>query len=121
MTYRDQTPRKSQISRSVGEVGLAEDERGNRWCAETSRCLILAHWRCETSVRDFPPTIRANVQGAEKTDEFESRSPLSLQIIVQKELFSWLPFLDTYRTMCLAPQPEFREALEHIRSMQLAT
>src|SRR5262249_19325783 len=32
----------------------------------------------------------------------------------------WLPFLDTYRTMCLAPQPEFRDVLEHVRSMQLA-
>jgi hypothetical protein len=24
----------------------------------------------------------------------------------------WLPFLDTYRTMCLAPQPEFLRLLE---------
>src|SRR6202043_3753665 len=27
----------------------------------------------------------------------------------------WLPFLDTYRTMCLAPQPEFRRLLEQAR------
>jgi hypothetical protein len=32
----------------------------------------------------------------------------------------WLPFLDTYRTMCLAPQPEFREVLEQVRSLLLA-
>jgi hypothetical protein len=31
----------------------------------------------------------------------------------------WLPGC-TYRTMCLAPQPEFRAVLEHVRSMQLA-
>ena len=29
----------------------------------------------------------------------------------------WLPFLNTYRTMCLAPKPEFRCVLEEIRVM----
>src|SRR5580692_7928530 len=33
---------------------------------------------------------------------------------------AWLPFLDTYRTMCLAPQPDFRRVLEDVRAMQLA-
>jgi hypothetical protein len=32
----------------------------------------------------------------------------------------WLPFLNTYRTMCLAPQPDFRRVLEDVRAMQLA-
>jgi len=32
----------------------------------------------------------------------------------------WLPFLDTYRTMCLAPKPDFRRVLEDVRAMQLA-
>jgi site-specific DNA recombinase len=32
----------------------------------------------------------------------------------------WLPFLDTYRTMCLAPQHDFRRVLEDVRAMQLA-
>jgi hypothetical protein len=31
-----------------------------------------------------------------------------------------LPFLDTYRTMCLAPQPDFRRVLEDVLAMQLA-
>ena len=31
----------------------------------------------------------------------------------------WLPFLDTYRTMCLAPQPEFRGVLEEIQEFFL--
>ena len=26
----------------------------------------------------------------------------------------WLPFLGTYRTMCLAPPPEFRRVLEEL-------
>jgi hypothetical protein len=32
----------------------------------------------------------------------------------------WLPFLDTYRTMCLAPQPEFRRLLEQARELPIA-
>ena len=32
----------------------------------------------------------------------------------------WLPFLDTYRTMCLAPNPEFRHVLEEIWEIPLA-
>ena len=30
------------------------------------------------------------------------------------------PFLDTYRTMCLAPQPEFRQLLEQVRDLPIA-
>jgi hypothetical protein len=32
----------------------------------------------------------------------------------------WLPFLDTYRTICLAPQPEFRRLLEQARDLPIA-
>jgi site-specific DNA recombinase len=32
----------------------------------------------------------------------------------------WLPFLDTYRSMCIAPSPDFLEALEEIGSLWLA-
>jgi hypothetical protein len=32
----------------------------------------------------------------------------------------WLPFLDTYRTMCLAPDSGFRRVLEHIRELAIA-
>jgi hypothetical protein len=33
----------------------------------------------------------------------------------------WLPFLNTYRTMCLRPQAEFRRVLEAVGEIQLAT
>jgi exonuclease III len=31
----------------------------------------------------------------------------------------WLPFLDTYRTMCLAPRPDFRRLLEQARDLPI--
>jgi len=32
----------------------------------------------------------------------------------------WLPFLNTYRTMCTAPEPTFRRLLEGIRELHVA-
>ncbi len=32
----------------------------------------------------------------------------------------WLPFLNTYRTMCLTPPPEFRRFLEKVSDMKVA-
>ena len=32
----------------------------------------------------------------------------------------WLPFLDTYRTMCLAPEPALKRLLEDVRDLRLA-
>ncbi len=31
---------------------------------------------------------------------------------------NWLPFVDTYRTICRAPEPEFKRVLEHVRDMR---
>jgi hypothetical protein len=35
-------------------------------------------------------------------------------------LWARLPFLDTYRTMCVAPERQFRRVLEEIREMRFA-
>ncbi len=32
----------------------------------------------------------------------------------------WLPFLDTYRTLCLTPGPELVRALQDVRSLSMA-
>jgi hypothetical protein len=33
---------------------------------------------------------------------------------------NWMPFLDTYRTMCRAPEPALRQILEDIRELRFA-
>lgn len=33
---------------------------------------------------------------------------------------NWLPFLNAYRTMCLAPEPDFRRLLEATQSLAVA-
>ena len=32
----------------------------------------------------------------------------------------WLPFVSAYRTMCLAPDPDFRRVLQDARGLMLA-
>jgi len=32
----------------------------------------------------------------------------------------WLPFLNTYRTMCRAPEPDFRQILKDVRALPFA-
>ncbi len=39
--------------------------------------------------------------------------------LVRKQPY-YLPFLETYRTMCLAPEPKFRRLLEDVRELRLA-
>ena len=39
------------------------------------------------------------------------RTPLSVNLLRDKEGELWLPFVDTYRTFCLAPGPEAKELL----------
>ena len=40
--------------------------------------------------------------------------PNTQEVAMNKDL--WLPFLNTYRTRCLAPEPPFRRVLEEIRA-----
>ena len=46
------------------------------------------------------------------------------RVLQQKEekvnRINWLPFLDTYRTMCSVPEPAFRRILEEIRELRFA-
>jgi hypothetical protein len=32
----------------------------------------------------------------------------------------WLPFLNAYRTICIAPEPDFRRVLNDIRDLRFA-
>ena len=36
------------------------------------------------------------------------------------EVMEWLPFLNAFRTMCLAPEPAFQRVLEQVGEMRVA-
>jgi hypothetical protein len=49
----------------------------------------------------------------------EIYEPLSQQY-QRLDIKIWLPFLKTYRTICLAPSADFRRMLEDVRELGLA-
>jgi hypothetical protein len=90
--------------------------------------------RAAVSLPPQPSTCRDRRPEAELWAAFEAERPRILGVLLDavvqglKRLNTakrakseiWLPFLDTYRTMCLAPQPDFRRVLKDVRAMQLA-
>ena len=69
--------------------------------------------------RELIAFVFSNLRLRGKKLEYSLRSPFDL-MVNRADHTSWLPFLDTYRTMCLAPQPDFRRVLEDVRAMQQA-
>ena len=63
--------------------------------------------------------VFSNLKLRGKKLEFSLRSPFDL-MVDRAGYSSWLPFLDTYRTMCRAPEPDFRRILEGIRELRFA-
>jgi hypothetical protein len=93
-------------------------KRGSAWRFPLARLQTLSRRSAPDAPRpyspgEYPPTLRARDHAAaiilrEKSD------------CEQNQLVSWLPFLDTYRTMCRAPEPAFRQILEDIRELRFA-
>jgi hypothetical protein len=73
-------------------------------------------------VTNFPALRR---MGLDKQCRARPRTyvvPIGLSLVGSDSLSSlivWLPFLDTYRTMCIAPVPPFRRILEDIRELRV--
>jgi hypothetical protein len=78
----------------------AKKERGAHWRVSTARSGCVA---CARSCREPGPSPRARMlpNWLPKAGKTRPRSDLP---IYQAFDLIWLPFLDTYRTMCLAPQ-----------------
>jgi hypothetical protein len=61
--------------------------------------------------------VFSNLRMKGKKLEFSLRSPFDL-MVNRRDYSGWLPFLDTYRTMCRVPAPAFRQILEDIRELR---
>ena len=61
----------------------------------------------------------SNTQLRGKKLEFSLRSAFDL-MVDRAGYTSWLPFLNTYRTLCVAPPPEFRELICQVGTLAAA-
>jgi hypothetical protein len=59
--------------------------------------------------REFFEMLSGPATAAARLDAGATANPAKSEI--------WLPFLEAYRTMCIAPQPGFRRILEEARSL----
>jgi hypothetical protein len=67
---------------------------------------------------DFTPNPARNSTAACYAKSFNCYDP-TCKPLISFEL-DWLPFLNTYRTMCRAPEPAFRQILEDVRELRFA-
>ena len=84
--------------------------RGARVVVE--RRIVLSTCGCSL-VRTAGTLGPAAATASAETTAFASSEKANTAAYLAKSEI-WLPFLRTYRTMCLAPEPEFRQALQAI-------
>jgi hypothetical protein len=75
-------------------------------------------------MRDYLKALCANIDPHRPNltidTEFESIRPHSAVLLLMADRTGWLPFLNTYRTMCREPVPAFRQVLEKVRALRFA-
>ncbi|HTZ65945.1 MAG TPA: hypothetical protein VMB83_00490 [Roseiarcus sp.] len=64
--------------------------------------------------------VRENKGCVDFANQAANRDFESASVPRKAQLNQWLPFLDTYRTMCIAPSPDFLQALEGISALRVA-
>jgi integrase len=111
--------------RKAASVRLAE-----AGCTPHEMAAITGHASIKEIVR-YTQTVDRKRLAAAAMDKVKSRTP-SVKPDTKfdkkpENLFGskaeneiWLPFLDTYRTMCRAPERAFRQILEDIRELRFA-
>src|SRR3984893_14532913 len=125
ITQDDYDKKARELKEQQAEIAtrIEQHQQGNAEYRTTLESLIsLASRAAELFERSKTEQKRqliafvfSNLRLKGKKLEFSLRSPFDL--MVDRATYpSWLPFLDTYRTMCLAPEPPFRRALEEIRA-----
>jgi len=65
-----------------------------------------AEWREFTKSGNLPPDIPVAIDAVYKNEGWAGYK-------------DWLPFVDTFRTMCLSPDTEFQRLLEDVRDLHL--
>jgi hypothetical protein len=69
--------------------------------------------------RELLAFVFSNLRLRGKKLEFSLRSPFDL-MVNRADHSSWLPFLNTYRTMCLSPDVAFLEVIEQVGALRIA-
>jgi hypothetical protein len=108
-------PRIEQHQRGEGEFRTTLESL----ISLASRAAELFERSKTEQKRQLIAFVFSNLRLRGKKLEFSLRSPFDL-MVDRATYASWLPFADTYRTMCRSPNPAFRQILETIRDLRFA-
>jgi hypothetical protein len=99
-------------------MGLPCDD----WVENMAEPLVVLRFmsrRLAGSARESLKTKGNNAQQAQHENPLTEEAENQKSALISG-VYVWLPFLDTYRTMCRAPEPVFRQILEDIRELRFA-
>jgi len=129
ITSQDYDKKARELKERQTEIGLRieQHQKGDgdyRMTLESlislaSRAVELFERSKAGEKRQLIAFVFSNLRLRGKKLEFALRSPFDL-MVNRPDYSSWLPFLDTYRTMCSAPAPAMRRILENIRELRFA-
>ena len=101
-------------------------ETPNQWLISGHPDPARGADRASSRTRDGMWWTRERRQGPSKTRALRAARPRrhvldeAQRRVRERAAGGWLPFLDTYRTMCRAPEPAFRRILEDMRELRFA-
>jgi hypothetical protein len=119
---RHQEADKSYMDEGVQILELARNARRlfeRQEPREKRRLLNFVLSNCTWEDGEIVGTFRQPFDLLAETTAIAARSGGGKTPILTKSEI-WLPFLNTYRTLCLAPGPEFREVLNGVREIRAA-
>jgi site-specific DNA recombinase len=115
---RHETAEQSYMDEGVQILELARDAQKlfeRQQPREKRRLLNFVLSNCSWDDGEVVTIFRQPFDLLAQTTAIATRAATSLDPNSTKSEI-WLPFLDTYRTMCLAPAPPFRRVLEEIKA-----
>lgn len=112
-SYMDEGVRILELARNAQRLFARQEPRQKRRLLNF--VLSNCSWEDGAIVATFrqPFDLLAQTVATQATDKAAGMAS-------SRPSAKWLPFVDAYRTMCLAPKPEFRSVLEEIREVRFA-
>ena len=110
--FRADAARQAELPEPIGQRDRSTG------CPATQTPDLVAQLLQLTHFARLEPTVHLTFSGESSARQFRSAGTTRRRKITESgdvdlaKKVIWLPFLDTYRTLCLAPEPGFKRLLE---------
>jgi site-specific DNA recombinase len=112
-SYLEEGVRLLELARNAQRLFKIQEARQKR------RLLNFVVSNCSWKAGKLTAALRQPFDLLAKSNDVAAHAAHDREADLAKSQI-WLPFLDTYRTMCLAPDSEFRRTLKEIRELGIA-